>query len=376
LSGFHEEEINMSNTGKFRVGLIGATVARGWAMASHIPALRALPGFELAALSTSRRETADAAAKQYGVPLAFADYRDMVRQPGIDIVAVSVKVPMHHDMVMAALEAGKHVYCEWPLGRDSAEAARMAEAARRAGVRCIVGLQARGAPALNRLKDLVADGYVGRVSGVTMVTTTTTWGGTTDRASTYLYDRANGATLLSIPGGHSLDALCHCLGEFREVSAAVAGQRSEAVVADTGERVPMNAPDQVAVHGFLHGGAVVSFHARGGMAHGTPFLFEVHGDKGDLVVTGNATVQYAELRLQGARGGDPLADLPIPEGYRRVPADMPAMRPYNVAQLYVELGEAIRTGRDPRPGFDDAVARHRLLEAIQKASDTGVKQRL
>ena len=51
-----------------------------------------------------------------------------------------------------------------------------------------------------------------------MIATSPTWGATTDAAGAYLAERANGATLLSIPGGHSLDALCHCLGEFRDVS--------------------------------------------------------------------------------------------------------------------------------------------------------------
>ncbi|MBM3345011.1 MAG: Gfo/Idh/MocA family oxidoreductase [Betaproteobacteria bacterium] len=357
-----------------RVGLIGATVTRGWAMAAHIPALKGLAGFELAAIATSRRETADAAAKAYGVPLAFDDYHEMVNHPDLDIITVSVKVPMHFDMVTAALNAGKHVYCEWPLGRDSVQAERMAALARKKGLRCIVGLQSRGSPVVNRVKDLVADGYVGRVLGTTMVTTAPTWGGTTDAASAYLYNYSNGATLLSIPGGHSLDALCYCLGEFSQISATVKTQRKEALISTTGKRVGMTAPDQVALSGVLKGGAVVSFHARGGMTRGTPFLWEIHGDKGDLAVTGDATIQYAELKLRGGQEGEPLADLPIPDSYRRVPKGIPAMRPYNVAQLYVELGEAIRAGRNPSPGFYEAVVRHHMLEVIRKSSDTGERQ--
>lgn len=365
----------MGKDGKLRVGLIGATVTRGWAMASHIPALKGLPDFELAAIATSRRETADAAAKAYGVPLAFADYHDMVKHPDLDIISVSVKVPMHDAMVRAALAAGKHVYCEWPLGRDTSEAERLASLARSTGTRCIVGLQARGAPVVNRVKDLVAEGYVGRVLGTTMIVTAPTWGGSTDEASAYLYNEANGATLLTIPGGHSLDALCYALGEFRELSATVERQRKEAFIEGTVRRVVMNAPDQVVVNGVLSSGAVVSFHARGGMKVGTPFLWEIHGDKGDLVVSGNATVQYADLKLQGSQAGLPLADLPIPASYRHVPDSMPAMRPYNVAQFYVELGRAIREGRNPRPGFYDAVVRHKMLDVIRKAASTGTRQK-
>jgi len=74
-----------------------------------------------------------------------------------------VKVPDHYVPVMAAIEAGKHVYCEWPLGRNTDEAARMLTAAERKGVRHAVGLQGQVSPAIDYMKDLIADGYIGRV---------------------------------------------------------------------------------------------------------------------------------------------------------------------------------------------------------------------
>ena len=68
------------------------------------------------------------------MPLAFCDAEKLARHPDVDLVAVSVKVPDHYLPVMAAIEAGKHVYCEWPLGRNTDEAARMRDAANRKGV--------------------------------------------------------------------------------------------------------------------------------------------------------------------------------------------------------------------------------------------------
>jgi predicted dehydrogenase len=73
----------------------------------------------------------------------------LARHPNVDPVAVSVKVPDHYRPVMAAIEAGKHVYCEWPLGRDTAEATRMLDAAERRGIRHVVGLQGQMSPAIN-----------------------------------------------------------------------------------------------------------------------------------------------------------------------------------------------------------------------------------
>src|SRR5207237_8843699 len=109
----------MSNEGlkRIRVGIIGANPDRGWAAQAHIPALKSLADdFEITALSTSRRESADAARKRFGVSLAFDNHDELVRSDGVDVVAVTVKVPHHLELATAALNAGKAVYCEWPLG--------------------------------------------------------------------------------------------------------------------------------------------------------------------------------------------------------------------------------------------------------------------
>ena len=153
---------------KIRVGIIGANARYGWSMRAHLPALLVLPGFELTAVCTSRPETAAESAKAYGAKMAFHDFREMVKHPDIDLISVSVRVPLHHDMVMAALEAGKHVFCEWPLGANLTEAEEMAALARSKGVRHMVGLQARGAPPLLHLRDLLAEGYVGEVLACNM----------------------------------------------------------------------------------------------------------------------------------------------------------------------------------------------------------------
>jgi len=78
--------------------------------------------------------------------------------------------------------------------------------------------------------------------------------------------------------------------------------------------------------------------------------------------------------VRGAQAGKPLADLSIPESYRRVPPAVPAGLPFNVAQLYMRMAEGIRDGKPVSPDFDVAVKRHQLLDAIQKASDTGIPQ--
>ena len=365
----------MAAARKVRVGIIGASPERGFASIAHIPALQALPGFEITAVCTTRQESADATARHFGIPLAFSDPEKLARHPDVDLVTVCVKVPDHYQPVMAAIDAGKHVYCEWPLGRDTSEAVRMLDAAERKGVLHAVGLQGQVSPAISYTRDLIAQGHIGRVLTTTMIGCAANWGASIDRA--YQADRANGANLLTITGGHQIDALCHCLGEFRELAAFVVSQRDRIHVDELGEVIAKTSPDQLVVSGIVDDGAVVSFQIRGGMARGTEFLFEIHGDQGDLVLTATsrASMQRQELKLQGARGtGTPLADMPIPSRYRWVPDAVPQGSPYNVAQLYAKLADSIRQGSPTSPSFQAAVTRHRLIDAIVRASDTGRKQ--
>ncbi|MGE0222225.1 MAG: Gfo/Idh/MocA family protein [Acetobacteraceae bacterium] len=360
---------------RIRVGIVGVTPTRGFASIAHMPALQALPAFELVAVCTTRQESADAAAKHYGIPLAFADPAELARHPDVDLVTVCVKVPDHRDPVMAAIDAGKHVYCEWPLGRNTDEAIVMRDAAVAKGVRHAVGLQGRVSPAINHVRDLIADGYIGRPLAATLFVNAANWGATLDRA--YQADFANGANMMTITGGHNLDALCYCLGEFRELSAFAVSQRDRIPLDGTGEMVPMDVPDQLVVSGIVGDGTVVSVQVRGGMTRGQEFLCEIHGSQGDLVLaaTTRASTQRQELTVRGGRGTDKdLSDMTVPDKYRRVPAGVPAGSPYNVAQLYAQLGSAIRDGTPVSADFDTAVTRHRMLDMIVRAARTGQKQ--
>ena len=220
----------MAASSKIRVGIVGLSPNRGFASIAHVPALRALPEFEIVAVCTTRQESAEAAARHFGIKLAFADPDKLARHPDVDLVTVTVKVPDHYQPVMAAIDAGKHVYCEWPLGRNTGEAQQMLDAAEHKGVRHAVGLQGQCSPAISYVRDLVADGYVGKVLTATLIGCAPNWGATLDRA--YQADFANGANLMTITGGHQIDALCHCLGEFREVSAFAVTQRSRIVTED------------------------------------------------------------------------------------------------------------------------------------------------
>ncbi len=358
---------------KIRIGIIGANAHYGWSMRAHLPALLALPEYELTAVCTSRRETAEESAKHYGAKLAFHDYHEMVKYPDIDLVSVSVRVPLHHQMVMAALEAGKQVFCEWPLGANLAQAEEMANLARSKGVQTMVGLQARGDPVLLRIQELVAEGYVGEILSCNMVMFLP---GLLQRGleRAWMADQAAGANTLSISTGHAIDVLCFCVGEFKEVSSCVTIQVPVWETSEPGKTVDVTAPDNVLVSGVLTNGAVASVHVATVPWHSTGWRMEVYGREATLVASSSQMVQYAQIQLLGGKGKDQtLEKLSVPERLTWIPAAVPQGPPFNVAQLYRSLSQAMREGHSLQPDFDLAVKRHRLLDAIQCASDQGSK---
>src|SRR5437868_6380832 len=301
-----------SGLSKLGVGIIGVSPTRGWAATAHIPALRALPNYEIRALSAHSEESARAAGEAFGVSKVFLDHEELVTQPDIDVVAVTVKVPHHREIVSAALAAGKAVYCEWPLGRDLDDARAMAALAAEQGVHTVVGLQARQAPAIEFVQELLRHGYVGEVLSTTMVGLSVP-GDVVVKPNAYMLDRTNGANLLTIAVGHSLDTLNYVLGEFADLSAVSDLRRPLIRIDETGEEIVKTAADQIAVIGTLTSGATASVHVREAVAGGTGFLWEINGTDGTLRITGDAAVpEIVPLTVAGAHGQDEPAELAVP----------------------------------------------------------------
>src|SRR3546814_17000011 len=109
----------------------------------------------------------------------------------------------------------------------------------------------RVAPEVEYLRDLIASGYLGEVLSTTLVGSGGQWGGETDAAHAYLDDKANGATLLSIPLGHTLAGFRDVLGDFGKYSATLINRRMTTRITHTGETIPRSAHAQVHDPGHL-----------------------------------------------------------------------------------------------------------------------------
>ena len=355
---------------KLKVGLIGANADRGWASVAHVAAIRAVEALELTAIATRNQVSADAAARAFGVPRAFADAMAMIRDPDIDLVSVVVRTPGHHDLVMAVITAGKPVFCEWPLGVDLTQGEVMAVAAQAAGVQTAIGLQGRSSPWLLQLKRLVADGYVGRILSTTLLVSDMFSTGEVDQANAYMLDVQNGANPLTIHGGHLLDALTDVLGEFAGVAAVTSTSRPHVTVRETGETIRSTSPDQIAVAGLLKDGAVACVQIRAGKFMDDALLWEIQGDRGVLRVRSAVPfVHWLPLSIEGAQDESPLRPLDPPPSDAFSAGEMASPGPHwTLARHYADFARGVLSGQQTVADFEQARVRHRLIDEIERSA--------
>ncbi|MCC6829468.1 MAG: Gfo/Idh/MocA family oxidoreductase, partial [Novosphingobium sp.] len=200
-----------------RVGIISAA----WGARAHLPAWRSLDGVEVTAICTSRPETAARAAAEFGVPRAFHDFREMARDPEIDLIDCGTRPALRRDMVLAALAAGKHVYNGIPFARDLADAQEMQKAWQAAGTVAAVDAFMQAVPALVQMQAMVEDGWIGRLFGAEIAFESPLFTAAQANVPGYAWfaDPANGASALRNLGSHMLHLLVHFFGPVRSVAA-------------------------------------------------------------------------------------------------------------------------------------------------------------
>jgi predicted dehydrogenase len=139
-----------------RVGLAGLSAKGSWAKRAHLPYLKNSPDYTIVALANSTIEAGRAAVEAFGLDDSTKSYdnpTELAEDPNVDLVVVATRVDRHRPYALTALHAGKDVFIEWPLGKNMDETHEIASLARAKGVRTMVGLQSRGLPALQKVKN-------------------------------------------------------------------------------------------------------------------------------------------------------------------------------------------------------------------------------
>ncbi|GII97069.1 Gfo/Idh/MocA family protein [Sinosporangium siamense] len=345
------------------VAVVGAG-ADHWSGTAHIPAIAASADLRLCRLVTSNPDSAAAAAQRWGID-ATHELNAVLDDDTVDIVSVTVRVPRHAAIVEAAIAAGKHVYCEWPLARDVAEAKRLAALSEGRPDRVhLTGLQGRFSPQVRTAAELLAAGRIGRplTANLRLFLPHGLMARPAHRAHLRHSDVA--ANVLSIQGGHTLDMLGVILGPAR-VGAARLWAAVPEFLTDTGERLPRDAPDNLVVLLDYDGVVAVTQFSQTGPSES--FELEILGTEGLLRLAGSCQPQLGGLTLSVTPPGSGTAETVEPRPGLPYASPLPAEHPgHNVASAYAALAAAVRKERADvaLPDFRAAVNLHEFLADI------------
>jgi predicted dehydrogenase len=352
---------------QIRVGIVGANAKKSWASVSHVPAIKGLTGLKLAAVATRNEQSAREAAEAFGADRWFSNPLAMIDDDRIDVITISVKVPEHRELVLAALDAGKAVYCEAPLGRTVAEAEEMAGAV--GLLHTAIGLQGRLNPAVRRAAQLLSSGKIGSPLNARIVSTNGGFGPEMPSMYDIFNKTSSGANLLTINAGHTLDLVEALLGPIIEVDARTEILWPIVKLTDTGEESFRETADHIGVLGKTDSGTVFTADIHGG-AEDACLSFEIRGSAGRLRLTSDHPYgfQAGDLKLTSNVAFAPPKQAAVSGGFMGAAI--------NVGEVYAHLARDVQTGTYSTPGFDHALHNSRLIEAVRHAAERGERQKV
>ena len=353
---------------KIRVGIIGAG---GWANYGHIPALQTLKEYEVVAVSSRKQETAEKTAAQFNIPHVCENDQALINHPDVDLVAVVVPAPEHARLVKATIAVGKDVYSEWPLTTSTAESEELLSLAEAKGVGHIVGLQRRMGPSARYTRDLVKQGYVGKIRGVHMTVSTDAFVPTMPGRYEWAFHASSFSHILSIYVAHFGDMLFRSVGFPKKLTAVIETQFPFFTILETGEQIPNTNPNEVMVIGTLESGGLLSMQVEGAQEHLTGLQINISGTEGVLRITNPLAFQNKnDNAIEGMNGEARIfSPLPIPGRYDFLPKSGLDASAQDMAYLYAAYASDKKNGTSEASNFHDAVRQHHLIDQIVQTSE-------
>ncbi|CZR54084.1 related to dehydrogenases and related proteins [Phialocephala subalpina] len=362
-----------------RVGFIGLSKT-GWGPGAHLPYLQASDNYQIVAICNSSIESSKAAIELYGLPSTTKAYgapEEIAKDKDIDLVVCSVRVDRHLPLITPSLKAGKDVFVEWPLGKNLSEAQELLKLKIDHGVKnAVVGLQARQAPIVHKVKDLINEGRIGDVLSSTWAGQAGNVGPTLPRQYDYMADREVGGNIVTIHFGHSVDYVQFVLGYGFESGpkTLLANRRKTVQIVDAEgtaiETKNKTSDDTIFLNGTLTSGIPISMTLRGGKPFkDIPGLdWRIYGSTGEIRITASGPflqIGYPDMKIQVHDfEKDTVEEVEVEkdkfdseDGGKGI-FGLPAR---NVGRLYKSLAEG-----KVNCSFEDAVERHALIDGMYR----------
>jgi predicted dehydrogenase len=354
----------------------------------HALAYRALPyhyGFpaqtiHLVGVATTRPETAEQAAREIGCEVWTADYHELLTRPDVDMVDICVPNHKHEELIVAAAQAGKHIYCEKPLAMNVAEGQRIIEAVEKAGIKSQLNFNFRFFPAITRARQLMQAGFVGRVFSFRGCYYRSSYISADKPLSWRLRrDIAGGGALFDL-GSHALDLIYYLLGDFASVFGTVDTLIKERpVAAGSSQKAPVDVDDIALLHLRMADGAIGSVEvSRLGTGATNLLAIEIFGDKGALRFNSEDSnwlevfdARDADQPLGGMSGYRKVQTASRHEGQKAPDWTMPADFVRTHAESQYQFLKSIAEDRPSSPTLADGLRVQEAMAAAIRSSAEG-----
>lgn len=336
---------------------------------------------KLVGVAAASEKTRNLAQERAGYEFATDDYNDLLAREDIQIIDICTPNYLHKEQTIAAIKAGKHVYCDKPLGMNAQDAKEMVELAKSSNLTCQVTFHNRFSPAMIRARQMVEDGFLGDVTSFRAVYL---HGGYTDpnRPISWRmqYEKSGGGALVDL-GSHVLDLVRYLSGDFLRVQANLRTLIKERpIFKGSDQKVPVTVDDLAVMQLELTNGAIGTVEASR-IATGVQddMRIEIHGTKGALkfdLMDSNWLYAYDDTKPHAPYGGDKgYVQIECVQNYPS-PASLPGGKcpvgwtRFHIASTYSFVSNVVNS-RPGNPSFEDGWVIQKVMDAAIKSSESG-----
>jgi predicted dehydrogenase len=354
-----------------RVGIMSAN----WGAFAHLPAWRSVPGVEVVAICTSRRETAEAAAKRCMIAQPFWDAQAMAAHPDIDILDCGTRPSVRDPVVASALRNGKHVYNAIPFSTNIERARELRDVWKTSGKVGVVDAYCEWLPQHRLVKEMIESGYLGQPFGGTCMFQMSLFNKPNPHFPyNWFWQAGLGVSALRNLGSHALHMLTFLFGGIDELVAHDGQLLHEWRFAD-GSAIKPETNDFASLLLRFHSGLVMQLQVSWSATVGPGWSLETFGSKGRFALAAPSFPTSRDTTLHaGTLESGRMEKIEIPERLLRsteVGVDF-ATDPqpvYPMALSMSRMVQSIRGAGPAKPDFDQAWAVECALEAARRSAE-------
>ena len=353
-----------------RVGIISAN----WGAFAHLPAWRSVPGVEVVAICTSRRESAEAAAKKHQIAAPFWDAQLMAAHTDIDVIDCGTRPSLRDAMVLSALRNGKHVYNAIPFGSNLSHARELRNAWKASGRIAVVDAFSEWLPAHRMAKEMVDAGYLGQPFGGSCTFNLSLFNRPHPQFPYNWFSQSGlGVSAMRNLGSHALHMLLFLFGEIEELVAHDAQLLSEWRFPD-GSVIKPETNDFANMLIRFRSGLTMQLQVSWSATLASGWTLEAFGSSGRIIINAPSFPTSRDATLQaGTLDKDRIEKVSIPQRLLQSPDldvayDVEPQPVFPMALSMHRMTQAARGDGTARPDFDQAWRVERALEAARRST--------